>query len=291
MPKPPGTEAELPRATGKKRSSTRWPVTSGAEARSRSRNGRARRTGQRRASAICSSPMAATGSSTPYVARRRQPRQPAGDAGRDEEAVLERLRLGHDPEQASGRDLGPLPRGRGEDELPLARERGRPLAGPEEVLRAGQPAEHPVEHPAEQAGPQLGGQRPAARDGLLPRLQPARVLVDLDRGQPVLERDDLPREPRGPHLDEVEHGRTLHAAHLDNGAVDPNHGAAGHRQSSSSRTPRPSMQRSARAGRVKSTLRRPARAVTPPAGGWSSTAASSPSASAASVASRSRSAW
>ena len=46
VPKPPGTAAVLPRAIGKSRSRTRWPVHSASEFSSRSRAGRRRRTGQ-----------------------------------------------------------------------------------------------------------------------------------------------------------------------------------------------------------------------------------------------------
>ncbi len=45
VPNPPGTAAVAPWAMGKKRSTTRWPVTRGAKGRSRSRTGRGQRTG------------------------------------------------------------------------------------------------------------------------------------------------------------------------------------------------------------------------------------------------------
>ena len=62
VPKPPGTAAVLPRAMGNSRSSTRCPVSSGTVASSRSRTGRARRTGQDDSSGTGVPPTTATGS-------------------------------------------------------------------------------------------------------------------------------------------------------------------------------------------------------------------------------------
>ena len=82
VPKPPGTIAVPPAATGKKQSRTRCPVRNGTSGASRRRNGRGRRTGQRCASATTAPPSSTTtGSSTVALPARTSATRPSTPGG------------------------------------------------------------------------------------------------------------------------------------------------------------------------------------------------------------------
>lgn len=82
VPKPPGTMAVPPSATGKSTSRMRWPVRKGVSGGSRRATGRGRRTGQR-CSAVSARPPTSTtsGSSSPTSPRRTSATTPSASGG------------------------------------------------------------------------------------------------------------------------------------------------------------------------------------------------------------------
>ena len=253
-----------PRATGKKRSSARWPVTRGATSPARRGPGTAaaRRTGQRCASPSSRPPTRAITSSIRVGPRGRRPSRPGRrrPAGRARGASSARA-SGTLPRSAPGRTSAPAAtRGVKSNRRSRGSVASAP-AGREELLGIGQAPEHAVEDAAEQPGTELGSEREAARDDLLAGPQPAGVLVDLHGGHAVDERDHLAREVRGARPRRGRAWPRLPAPRPRRRGRRPGRRSTAHRHSSSTAGPSDPMQRSTRAGSVRSTLRLPSRAA------------------------------
>ena len=155
VPKPPGTAAVAPRATGNRRSSARWPVTSGTEASRRGASGAAaaRATAARARSSRPPTCRSARPRCTRPRARSTRRCRPPRAARARACSIATRLgdasRVPRRPRRIAGRDR------RGEAPAAVRRQRRRAGAGGEAVAECVEPPQHAVEDAAEQTRAEL----------------------------------------------------------------------------------------------------------------------------------------
>ncbi len=130
---------------------------------------------------------------------RRDRRDPSGEAGRDEDAMLERRRFRNTPERGPRRHRVSRRDRRTENPEPAFVERRGAHPSVEEVAPARREAlqrtEQPVEDLAEKPRAQLRDERTPRRLDRVPRREPCRLLVDLQRGDAPVQSNDLADEP------------------------------------------------------------------------------------------------
>ena len=166
VPKPPGTVAAPPRATGKSVSITRWPVISGAPGSSRRATGQ--RLPHRRAAQHGHGALVDPREWFLDRARSRpHARRDAGQVLGDEDAVLEGGRLLNRSQHVAARDGLSLPDGRRELPRACAVEGGKPRSARDERT----PEESPSAPPAR--GAAAGCRRRCCRGGRGPAPPPA----------------------------------------------------------------------------------------------------------------------
>src|SRR5512134_3574827 len=169
VPKPPGTAAVLPRATGNSTSSTRCPVNSGSRPSSRSAYGRGRRTGQIVVIGTSTPPTDATTSSGAH-----------GPSGRS--SVTSPDTSGGTRTRCSSEPVGTVPSTAPGPTVSPADTDGVKVTGAVGTVSRpdpGQRAEQTVVDPAEQPRPEPRGQRVQEGGHRVARPEPAGVVVRL----------------------------------------------------------------------------------------------------------------
>src|SRR5665647_2301575 len=275
VPKPPGTAAAEPRASGNSRSSTRWPVPSGTTSSRRSRKGRGRRTGHGSTNRTARSPTSITGVSSAIrpaaAARVSSPETPGGQSTRCSTAPA----FATTPSTAPASTRVPTDTDADGVKLQTGSRADWDRLGESHTGASDRRRSNPSKTPPNRPGPRLAHLHHRVADP-----QAAGVLEGLHGDEVAVDADRLAGGAQRPHLDGVEHGHVVEPRRLDERAAHPDH-PAGRRpawvaHASHDRricTAEASNARSASVGSEKSTRRTPSVATIPPSSGSPSTAA------------------